>query len=194
MAKRQGMILSELLLYLFLGSLLLVLSLRLFQVAWLSFQSSRRMRDVANDFIQVSERLKYDLLGDIESITFGDQDLTFSFLQFAENNLDYQERDYTLMLVKGRLIYNIWNKSGYTANYLSSLVRGFCFQVEGELLIMDFDYGDYVFRRCFRLDHIKTKRFLHGSLHPDPDQPQSVLGRIVPAHRVESVPQRHLLF
>lgn len=164
MAKQRGFILKELMLYLFIGSLLLMTALQLFKMSWLVFSSTRRINEVSNDFINVSERLKFDLLGNIESITIGKTSFTFSFLQFKADNQTYVVKDYTFMMSGSRLIYNIYGDNQYTGIYLSSLVRGVQFEPIGDLLIILFDYGDYQFRRAYRLDHIKTKRVLYNFL------------------------------
>ena len=166
MAKKRGFILKELMLYLFTGSLLLMTVLQLFKMSWLAFSSIRRINEVSNDFINVSERLKFDLLGDIEKINIGTTSFTFTFLQFSEDNKTYAEKDYTFMMSGSRLIYNVYNNNTYTGIYLSSLVQCVQFETTGDLLVFLFDYGDYQFRRAYRLDHIKEKRLLY-SLLPD---------------------------
>lgn len=162
MARKRGMILDSLILYLVLGSLLMVSALQLFQVSWLSFQSARRLNDVTNDFVNVTERIKYDLLLDIESITIAEHDFNISFFKYETDQTTYAVRDYLVMMSGSRLIYNIFNGTSYTANYLSSLVKNITITVEGELMIIVFDYGDYQLRRSFRIDHIDKKRILYS--------------------------------
>lgn len=193
MAKQRGFILKELLLYLFLGSLLLVSVLKLFQVSWLSFSSIRRINEVSTDFINVSERLKYDLLGDIESMTIGKTSFTFSFLKFETNNQTYVSKDYTLMMQGSRLIYNVFSSNVYTAIYLSSLVKNIRFEKTGDVFIILFDYGDYQFRRAYRLDHIKEKRLLYGFLYHSFDLSGGIYGSAVVSARSESYDKLHSL-
>lgn len=155
--------------YLFIGSLLLAGSLSLFQTSWLSFQSARRLNDITIDFMHVSERIKFDLLGDIESLTVGEQHFIFKFLQQNKSNSKYELKEYIVMMQGKRLVYNIYHGTGYTANYLSSLIKGITIEVQGDLMAVEFDYGDYRFRRYYRIDHIPTKRILHSVHSPSHD-------------------------
>ena len=193
MVKHRGFILKELMLYLFLGSLLLITVLKLFQMSWLAFSSIRRINEVSNDFINVSERLKFDLLGDIESINIGTTSFTFSFLKFETNNQTYVTKDYTVMMQGSRLIYNVYNSSGYTAIYLSSLVKNIHFEKTGDLFIILFDYGDYQFRRAYRLDHIKEKRLLYSFFYYPTDLSGSCYGGAVLSTRSKPYSQLHIL-
>ena len=193
MAKHRGFILKELMFYLFLGSLLFITVLELFKMSWLAFSSVRRINEVSNDFINVSERLKFDLLGDIESITIGQTSFTFSFLQFEADNRTYVAKDYTLMMNGSRLIYNVYNSSGYTSIYLSSLVKSVQFETRENLFTILFDYGDYQFRRSFRLDHIQTKRLLYGLLHHPHDLPGDFCSSAVHGFGSESHGKLHFL-
>lgn len=193
MAKRHGFLLKDLALYLFLGSLLLASMLQLFRTGWISFQSIRRVQAVTADFISTSERIKYDLLGSIDELTVGKSSLTFTFLKFAENRVDFTSRDYSLQMSGSRLIYNIHNGTSYTAVYLSSLVQSISFEHEADLLTIIFDYGDYSFRRCYRLDHIKTQRFPYGFLpHPAPLLCRE-RGDHLPGFSAEPIRKQHLL-
>lgn len=169
MRKQNGFILKELVLYLFFGSLLLITVLRLFLSSWQIFSSLRRVNEVSNDFINVSERIKYDLLSEIQKITIGKTSFTFTFLQFEPDNKTYSVKEYTLMMSGSRLIYNIYGNNSYTAIYLSSLVKNISFETQGDLFMIRFDYGDFAFRRYFRLDHIKTKRVLYSFISDSPD-------------------------
>lgn len=167
MAKRHGFLLKDLALYLFLGSLLLITALKLFEASWHSFQTIRRIQTVTADFLNVSERIKHDLLGPIDEIGIGRTSCTYHFLRFANNQTDYAERDYSIQMHNSRLIYYIDNGTSLTAVYLSSLVKEVFFEHGDGVMYITFDYGDYSFRRCYRLDHIKTQR-LYYSFLPDP--------------------------
>lgn len=193
MAKQRGFILKELMLYLFLGSLLLVSVLQLFKMSWLAFSSIRRINEVSNDFINVSERLKYDLLSDIEGITIGKTSFTFTFLEFTSDHKTFVTKEYTLMMKDSRLVYNIYASSGYTAIYLSSLVQRVQFETREDLFTIVFDYGDYQFRRSFRLDHIQTQRLLFRFLYPADDLSRHFGGGRVHGPGPGSHPKLHIL-
>lgn len=193
MAKKKGMILNELILYLFIGSLLFAGSLKLFQISWLTFQTTRRMNDISMDFMHVSERIKFDLLGDIESLTIGENHFIFYFLQQNDQKSTHELKEYIVMMQGSRLVYNIYHGTGYTANYLSSMVRSISLEVEGDLMAIDFDYGDHTFRRYYRIDHIPTKRFLYSFHHPSDDLPGRHIRRARTGHGSELVIQLHIL-
>lgn len=187
------MILSELILYLFLGSLVLATSLKLFQISWLSFKAQRRMHDVATDFMHVSERLKFDLLGDLERITVQDDRFAFYFLQLNTQTKSYELKEYTVMMQGSRLVYNIHHGTGYTANYLSSLVKSIRPKVQGDLMAIDFDYGDQQFRRYYRIDHIPEKWILHSRHDPSDALSGDPFRRARAGSGGQSVEQLHLV-
>lgn len=175
MARKRGFILRELMLYLVFGSLLLGISLKLFQTVWFSFRSIQRQQEVTLDFLFVSERLKYDLYKDVQKIEIGRTSFTFSFLDDTAVQAAPALREYTFCLRNGRLVYNIYNGTTITANYLSSLVQSISLEAEANLLTVIFDYGDHQFRRTYRLDHIKTQRISDGW---DPDSAPVVVHRL----------------
>lgn len=167
MGKRRGFILKEICLYLLLGSILLTVTLDLFRTAWQTYQSVRRIHQVKGDFLIVSERIKYDLMRGVYEITLGSSDFTMLFPAWAANQVDFEVREYTVMMQGSRLIYNIYHDKAYTATYLSSLVKAITVTAEADLMILTFDYGDYQFQRSYRLDHIQTQRILYGLTAPD---------------------------
>lgn len=166
MDRKRGFIIKELMLYLFMGSLLLVTSLHLFRLSWTSYQTINRLNQVKNDFINVSERLKIDLYKDIHRIVIGKESFTFSFYIY-DNKVPLDWREYTFLMDGGRLVYTVFTGKSATNIYLSDLVKKVSYEAEKDLLTVIFDYGDYQFRRAYRIEHIQTQRILY-SLLTDP--------------------------
>lgn len=162
MQQRRGFVIRELMLYLMIGSVLLMVSLNLFRAGWICFQSIRRLTEVRIDFINVSERLKIDLYRDIREIIIGRESFTFSFLLHEGSATDQEERSYTFLMKDNKLCYSINNGTSETPVTLSGLVRSVAFETEPNLLHVTFDYGDYRFRRTYRLDHIQKQGLLNG--------------------------------
>ena len=170
MDRKRGFIIKELMLYLFMGSLLLVTTLHLFHLSWSSYQTIYHLNQVKSDFINVSERLKIDLYKDIHEIVIGKQSFTFSFYIY-DDKIPLEWREYTFLMDRGRLVYTVFTGKSATNIYLSDLVKKVSYEAEDDLLTVIFDYGDYQFRRAYRIDHIQTQRILYSLF---PNSPPSI--------------------
>lgn len=159
---KRGFLIKEMILYLIFGSLLLVVSLNLFKVQWLSYQRHKRVQEVTTDFINVSERVKYDLLQELESIEMGPDYLSIRVHVFDKDPRQFVLKDHRLMMVGNRLVYQVNNGTDIRNIYLSSLIKGIQVVNQDPKLEILFDYGDYSFRRCYRIDHIPEKRLSDG--------------------------------
>ena len=166
MDRKKGFIIKELMLYLLMGSILLMTTLNLLRLSWTAYQTIHRLNEVKSDFINVSERLKIDLYKDIHKIDVGRLSFTFYFYIYDDKDPNLATRQYTFLMDRGRLVYNVFNGSSATNVYLSDLVKGVSYEIEEDLLTVIFDYGDYRFRRSYRIEHIQTQRVLYGFL-PD---------------------------
>lgn len=159
MDKKRGMILADLTVYLITGMLLLVLTVNTFKVIYSSYRNFIEINDVKSDFINVSQRIKFDLLKDIESIEVYKNAIRFKFNEFTSPTSElYEVKDYLLKMDKGRLSYVV-NGQRLVGMDLSDLIRDIEINVEGEIININFQYENYSFERSYRIDTIKQKSF-----------------------------------
>lgn len=157
MDKRKGMILVDLTVYLIAGLLLVALTVNTFKVIYLGYRNFIEINDVKSDFINVSQRIKFDLLKDIESIEIYKNAVRFKFNEFSTPAGEtYEVKDYLLKMDRGRLSYVV-NGQRVVGMDLSDLIRDISIEVDGEIINVRFQYDNYSFERSYRIDTIKEK-------------------------------------
>ena len=161
MGKAKGMILTDLAVYLFVGALLMTLSLNTFKMVYASYTNFIRSNDVKADFINVTERIKFDLLKDMDSIDIYNNAIRFYFRDFTGES--YVMKDYTLRMDNGRLSYVV-NGIRVVGMDLSGLVQSIEVSVHGDVMRIRFHYPLYSFERSFRIDLFPKKRLYHSIL------------------------------
>lgn len=164
MHRRSGFIVQELLWYLILGTFLLGLGLKLFLLSLQSFELFSQRQDDLFDFLNVSERIKYDLMTQIDALEVAPQSLRFSFWRCQKSKLGGQKLTYCLCHRGTRLVYEVNTCGNQTHIYLSSKVEGIRCERQQGVLILYFDYRTRTFWRAYRIDHILSSRILHRGL------------------------------
>lgn len=142
----KGFIVSELIIYILLGTIVLTVSLNLFKNAYEVDSNYRRTLGNINDFNVISERIKYDLLTDVTFFNLETEKLvSFKFLREEKGVLT--EEDYTLVF-NGEELYYL---SGVRKLKLSDRMDNLFMEYNEGIFTIIIVYGEEVYERSFRI-------------------------------------------
>lgn len=164
MDRKKGMILLDLAVYMFAGSIMLWACLNTYVIARKTYDTMIISSRERLDFLQVSERLKFDLYNRPDSIHVYNDGVRFTFKDFSPyTDGRYDNKIYYLKMAGVRLSYVVLGDKRVTM-MLSELVRGIDVSVSGNVMTIGIRYDNSYYERSYRIDHIAQKSIYNSVL------------------------------